>query len=130
MSNYSDVSFSSDANRDTASPSSTKSTEAVSDRKGDSATGQTGLCALYMDFLIDLCTHSKRNIWSSCDKDLHYRVLKLQKRAARIILYANRLGSSVTLFSKLGWIPFYEQIKINKCAVFYKRINGSSELSQ
>ena len=64
-------------------------------------------------------------IWSSCDKDLLYRVLKLQKRAARIILYADRLAPSVTLFNKLGWIPFYEQCKINKCAIFYKRINGS-----
>ena len=64
-------------------------------------------------------------IWSSCDKDLLYRVLKLQKRAARIILHADRLAPSVTLFNKLGWIPFYEQSKINKCAIFYKRINGS-----
>ena len=58
-------------------------------------------------------------------KDLLYRVLKLQKRAARIILYADRLAPSVTLFNKLGWIPFYEQSKINKCAIFYKRINDS-----
>jgi len=64
-------------------------------------------------------------IWSSCEKDLLYRVLKLQKRAARIILYADRLAPSVTLFNKLGWIPFYEQSKINKCAIFYKCINGS-----
>ena len=64
-------------------------------------------------------------IWSSCDKDLLYRVLKLQKRAARIILYADRLAPSVTLFNKLGWIPFCEQSKINKWAIFYKRLNGS-----
>ena len=37
-------------------------------------------------------------IWSSCDKEPLYRVLKLQKRAARIILYAVRLTHSVTLF--------------------------------
>jgi len=64
-------------------------------------------------------------IWSSCDKDLLYRVLKLQKRAARIILYADRLAPSVALFSKMGCIPFYEQSKINKCAILYKRVNGS-----
>jgi len=58
MSNYSDVFFASDANRDTASPSS-KFAEADSDRKGDSATGPTGLCILYEDFLIDLCTDAK-----------------------------------------------------------------------
>ena len=64
-------------------------------------------------------------IWPSCDKEPLYRVLKLQRRAARIILYANRLAPSVTLFCKLGWIPFHEQSKIKKRAIFYKRINGS-----
>ena len=64
-------------------------------------------------------------IWSSCDMEPLYRVLKLQKRAARVILYANRLAPSMTLFNKLGWIPFYEQSKINKFAIFHKRVNGS-----
>ena len=64
-------------------------------------------------------------IWPSCDKEPLYRVLKLQRRAARIILYANRLAPSVTLFYKLGWIPFHEQSKIKKRAIFYKRVNGS-----
>ena len=40
-------------------------------------------------------------IWSSCDKELLNRVLKLQKRAARVILYADRQASSVALFNKL-----------------------------
>ena len=64
-------------------------------------------------------------IWPSCDKGPLYRVLKLQRRAARIVLYADRLAPSVTLFYKLGWIPFNEQSKIKKCAIFYKRVNGS-----
>ena len=64
-------------------------------------------------------------IWPSCDKEPLYRVLKLQRRAARIILYANRLAPSVTLFYRLGWIPFHEQSKIKKRAIFYKRVNGS-----
>ena len=37
-------------------------------------------------------------IWSSCEKELLNRVLKLQKRAARVILYADRQASSVALF--------------------------------
>ena len=31
---------------------------------------------------------------------------------------------SVALFNKLGWIPFYEQHKLDKCIIMYKRING------
>ena len=42
-------------------------------------------------------------IWTSCDKEQLYRVLKLklQKRVARVILYADRQASSVALFNKL-----------------------------
>ena len=62
--------------------------------------------------------------WSECDKDLLNRILRLQKRAARVILFADRLVSSVSLFNKLSWNPFYEQCKIDKCSILYKRING------
>ena len=50
------------------------------------------------------------------------RVLKLEKRAARIILDADSQASSVKLFNKLKWIPFYEQAKIAKCWIIYKRL--------
>ena len=64
-------------------------------------------------------------IWWSCDQELLNRVLKLQKRAARVILYADRQASSVALFNKLHWIPFYEQCNIDKCSILYKRIHGT-----
>ena len=63
-------------------------------------------------------------IWSSCDKHSLNRVLKLQKRAARIILDADSQASSVKLFNKLKWIPFYEQAKIAKCCITCKRLQG------
>jgi len=62
-------------------------------------------------------------VWANCDKELVYKVLRLQKRAARVISYANRMTPSVALLNKLGWIPFYEQHKIDKCIIMYKRIN-------
>ena len=64
-------------------------------------------------------------IWSSCDKELLNRVLKLQTRAARVILYADRKASSVAPFNKLHWIPFYEQCNMDKCSILYKRIHGT-----
>ena len=63
-------------------------------------------------------------VWSSCDKRCLNRVLTLQKRAARIILDADSQTSSVKLFNKLKWIPFYEQAKIVKCCIIYKRLEG------
>ena len=63
-------------------------------------------------------------VWSSCDKHCLNRVLKLQKWAARIILDADSQASSVKLFNKLKWVPFYEQAKIAKCCIIYKRKQG------
>ena len=62
--------------------------------------------------------------WSICSKANQTRVLQLQKRAARVILDSSRLSPSVELFNKLGWLPFYEEIKVNKCSLTYKRVNG------
>lgn len=33
--------------------------------------------------------------------------------------------SSVKLFNKLKWLPFYEQAKIAKCSIVYKRLQGN-----
>ena len=67
---------------------------------------------------------TKHVVWSSCDEHCLNRVLKLQKRAAKIILDADSQASSVKLFNKLKWIPFYEQAKIAKCCIIYKRLQG------
>ena len=39
--------------------------------------------------------------------------------------YADRQASAVDLFNKLSRIPFYEQSRIDKCSIIYKRINGA-----
>ena len=62
-------------------------------------------------------------IWSSCSSEKLQRIFRLQKRAARTILNADKTARSVDLFSKLGWIPFFDEIKINKCKLIYKRLN-------
>ena len=67
-------------------------------------------------------------VWTSTSsKDSLNRVLKLQKRAARIILNCQRTTSepSVNLFNKLGWLPFYEEVKIRKCCLAFQRVNES-----
>ena len=72
-------------------------------------------------------------VWTSCDKHCLNRVLKLQKRAARIILDADCQASSVKLFNKLNWIPFLEQAKLTKCCITYnafKYISGMNHASK
>ena len=46
-------------------------------------------CLLYYNAIIRPVLSYVSVIWSSCDKELLYRVLKLQKLAARVILYAD-----------------------------------------
>ena len=49
----------------------------------------------------------------------------MQKRAARIILEAQRTSRTVTLFNILRWIPFYNEAYIKRCELAYKRIHGT-----
>ena len=53
------------------------------------------------------------------------RILKLQKRAARIILDADRTTPSITLFNTLNWLPFTRQSQIKRNTLVYKRVNTS-----
>ena len=63
-------------------------------------------------------------VWSSCSIENVNKVFKLQKRAARVILAADTRTNSVDLFKKLNWIPFYDEVKINKCTLVFKRFLG------
>ena len=45
-------------------------------------------------------------------KEVLERVLRTQKRAARIILEAQRTSRTVTLFNNLNWIAFYNEAYI------------------
>ena len=77
---------------------------------------------LFCNSMIRSVLHYVSSIWTSCDKENLGRVLKLQKRAARIISDVDNQASSVKLFNRLQRGPFYEESKIAKCCVAYKRI--------
>ena len=83
---------------------------------------------LFCNSMIRSVLHYVSSIWTSCDKENLGRVLKLQKRAARVISDADNQASSVKLFNRLQWLPFYEESKIAKCCVAYKRIKGEVPL--
>jgi hypothetical protein len=55
-------------------------------------------------------------VWDNSSSECIQRGLKLQKRAARIILDADRFVSSVTLFNNLNWLPFTKQSQIKRNA--------------
>ena len=53
-------------------------------------------------------------IWSNCDKHRLDRVLKLQKRAARIVTGADSYAPSIQLFNMLKRRPFFGNAKLNQ----------------
>ena len=62
-------------------------------------------------------------IWvSASSKECISRILRLQKRAGRILLNAEPRAASVPIFNKLEWLPFYVETRIAKCALLLKRI--------
>ena len=82
-------------------------------------------CMFYNSFIlskIDYCL----NIWGSSSKCYMECILKLQKRAARIILSANIETRSETMFNKLGWMTVYQRAFYQNCILTYKVINGMS----
>ena len=67
-------------------------------------------------------------IWSNSNKENMPRLFKIQKRAARSILMADRDTRSITLFNALNWIPFSKEIDIRRCALDFKRLNNKTSV--
>ena len=65
-----------------------------------------------------------RMIWDSCNVEHLQSILKLQKRAACIILDAKRFTPSVVLINNLNWLPFTKQPLIRRCVLVYKRVHN------
>ena len=63
-------------------------------------------------------------VWSACSRENLERVLRLQKRAARVILDADMRANSVELFKKQKWLPFFCEVKIQMCVLVHKHLYG------
>ena len=57
--------------------------------------------------------------------NMHERI-KLQKRAARLILKCSFYTPSKEMFHKLKWLPFNDCVTYFKCVFMYRCINGLS----
>ena len=63
-------------------------------------------------------------VWGNCSVENLERLLRLQKRCARLILDATINDSSVKLFDKLGWLPIDDTIRIRKLLMLHKVSQG------
>ena len=65
-------------------------------------------------------------IWSRCSVTNTNRMLKLQKRAARITLKAEIMTPSETMFNKLQWLSFTKRTQYHKYIMMFKALNGQT----
>lgn len=63
-------------------------------------------------------------IWSRTSALNTNQLLKLQKRAARIILRADIMTPSKHMFKDLQWLSFPQRVLCNTCLLIYKLLNG------
>ena len=83
-------------------------------------------CEIYYCTIIKPVLVYGSTIWTYCSKENLLKLLRLQKRAARFILGAERTASSVSLFNTLNWAPFYAESYVNQCTLTYKRLNSNT----
>ena len=62
-------------------------------------------------------------IWGSADSIHLEPIVRLQKRAARVLLKAPRFSGSQMLFRKLKWLPLLDRIKYHTSVLMFKCIN-------
>ena len=74
----------------------------------------------YILSVIDYCL----TVWGSASNAHLDRLLKLQKRAARIILDMPPDSPSMPLFEQLGWMTVHERHEFTKCITLYKATHG------
>ena len=63
-------------------------------------------------------------IWGRCSKSNILRLVKLQKRAARIILKEDIYTPSQLLFKELNWLTFPKRVQYHTYNMVYKALNG------
>ena len=63
-------------------------------------------------------------VWGHCSVTYSNRLLKLQKRAARIVLRADIMTLSETMFRELNWLPFYKRVQYHTYILMYKTLNN------
>ena len=77
----------------------------------------------YQSYIMPLIDYGSV-VWGSTSTYNLDRILKLQKRAARIILKADFLTRSEGMFAELGWQPVEKRIMYNKAVLIYKALNN------
>ena len=69
---------------------------------------------------LDFCN----SIWENCSNELLDKIIKFQKRAARLILDKDLSVPSSEIFQQLRWMRFDERVIYKKCILMYKSLHN------
>ena len=85
--------------------------------------GKASLNQYYNSYILPLFDYGCL-VWGRCSASNIHRLLKLQKRAARIILQADIMLPSQSLFKELKWLSVPKRIQYHTCIMVYKSLKG------
>jgi hypothetical protein len=74
--------------------------------------------------LIDYCCV----VWGNCSNEGLNRILKLQKRTARLILDQDPIAPSEPLFKQLGWMSIEQRIKYHNYLLVSKCLRNEAPI--
>ena len=63
-------------------------------------------------------------LWGRCTAANNNTLIKLQKRATRIVLQADILTPSQTMFKELKWLDFPKRVQYHTCILIHQALNG------
>ena len=63
-------------------------------------------------------------VWDHCSANNMDRLLKLQKRAGRIILQVEFNTPSNQMFNILNWLPIQKRVQYHTCILVFKSLNN------
>ena len=76
----------------------------------------------YVKPLIEYCS----SVWGVCSKENQTKIIKIQKKTARIILEAPPVTPSKHMFQEVKWLPFDEIVKCKHVFSVYKSVTGNA----
>ena len=65
-------------------------------------------------------------LWGICSKENQTKIIKIQKKAARLLLEEPPLTTSKHMFQQLKWLLFDEIVKFKQVGLVYEAVNGSA----
>ena len=76
----------------------------------------------YYDYYVKPLIEYRTSVWGICSKENQTKIIKIQKKAARLLLEAPPLTSRKKMFQQPKWLPFNEIVKFKQVILSIKQL--------